>query len=79
MPARILNFGFRISDLPPPSVNPPPGTHGRRGAVAEGLVARAARRREMVRAYARQIAAYRGPQQRSGIGAITNKVGDVVR
>ena len=38
-----------------------PGVHSRRGAVVEGLVARAARRREMVRACARQLAAYRGP------------------
>jgi hypothetical protein len=66
---RISDFGFRISDLPPPSLNPPPGSLSRRGAVAEGLVARTAKRREMVRACALQIAAYRGPQQRSAAAA----------
>jgi len=37
--------------------------HRRRGSVAEGLVARAARRGQPVRARARRMAAYRGPQQ----------------
>jgi len=40
---------FRISDLPSPSLNPAPGAPSRRGAVAEGLVARAARRGQLVR------------------------------
>jgi hypothetical protein len=61
---RISDFEFRISDLPPPSLQHSPGTHSRRGAVAEGLVARAARRRGMAVVCDRQIAAYRGPQQR---------------
>jgi len=45
------NFGFRISDFgfAAPSLDPPPGTHSRRGAVAEGLVARAARRGQLAR------------------------------
>ena len=34
------NFEFQISNLPPPSLHPPPETHSRRAAVAEGLVAR---------------------------------------
>jgi hypothetical protein len=63
---RFLDFEFRISnfELAVPNLHPPPGAPSRRGAVVEGLVARVARRREMVRACARQIAAYRGPQQR---------------
>ena len=60
MPARISDFGFAV-----PNLHSPPGAPIRCGAVAEGLVARAARRREMVVACDRQIAAYRGPQQRS--------------
>jgi len=59
---RMLDFGFRISDLPPPSLHPPPGNHSRRGAVAQGLVTRAERRRAMAVACDRQIAAYRRPQ-----------------
>jgi len=65
------DFGFRISDFEfsAPNLYPSPGAHSRRGAVAEGLVARAARRREMAVACDRQIAAYRGPQQRHGATA----------
>jgi len=68
-PTHPRNFGFRISDLPSPSLNTPPGHHSRRGAVAEGLVARAARHGHMVRACACQVAVYRGPQQRPGAAA----------
>ena len=46
----------------PRGLNPPFGAYSRRAAGAEGLVARAGRRREMVVACDRQIAAYRGPQ-----------------
>jgi len=46
---RISNFEFRISNLPSPSLHPRLEIHGRRGAVAEGLVARAARRGQLVR------------------------------
>ncbi len=65
----ISNFEFRISNLTSPSLNPPPGSPSRRGAVAEGLVARHARRGQLVRACACQMAAYRGPQQRPGATA----------
>jgi len=42
-PSAISEFGFRISDLPPPSMHPPPEAHCRRATVVEGLVARVAR------------------------------------
>jgi len=42
-PSAISDFGFRISDLPPPSMHPPPEAHCRRATVVEGLVARVAR------------------------------------
>jgi len=58
-----------ISHPASPGLDPSPGALSRRGAVAEGLVARAARRREMAVACDRQVAAYRGPQQRPGVTA----------
>ncbi len=61
---RSKDFGFRISDLTSCSLIALPGSSGRRDAVAEGHVARLVRRGHMVRACARQMAAYRGPQQR---------------
>jgi hypothetical protein len=61
---RISDFGFAV-----PNSHPSPGSLSRRGAVAEGLVARVARRGQLVRACARQMAAYRGPQQRPGATA----------
>ncbi len=63
-PRGISNFEFAT-----PNLHPPPGAPSRRGAVAEGLVARHARRREMAVACDRQIAAYRRPQQRPGATA----------
>ena len=45
----ISNFEFRISNLTPPGSYPEAGDPSRRGAVAEGLVARAARRGQLVR------------------------------
>jgi len=65
------NFGFRISDFgfAVPQLESPLGAPSRRGAVAEGLVARHARRRDMAVACDRQIAAYRGPQQRPAAAA----------
>ena len=44
--AAISDFGFRIW-ISVPNLHPPPGAPGRRGAVAEGLVARAARRGQL--------------------------------